>query len=231
MMAKKSLADMVKQEAEKGIHPVPEAADADASAGTSTPSSSRGRVTKAELESQLAEVRSLLEQLQARESDWQTQVAELQGKLKGGAELETQIAELQSDLEESRRRETELQVEIKEFKCELKSASQSDRRLEKEVDGLKAELAEKERAIATLKEQVKASDLKQQLEEAQATALHLSETNTHLLEEIKQLQEENEDLRAESHPHYPKPHLVPRPDHATTQPLNNEDFSQSTWLL
>ncbi|MEX6778774.1 hypothetical protein [Limnospira fusiformis] len=206
MMVKKSLADMVKQEAEKAGSPPPESADTDHQINTSTSprdntSSSRPTPTQAELEAQM--------------------------------ELEAQVAWLESHLQQSQETEQTLKKEISALQLTVKNAQASHRQLATTINKLQQELEEKNKLIAQLKQETEAAAaLKEKLEQAELIALHLSETNTKILQHIEQLKLESSTSKLAQKPtKRSPPHLVPRPEHSLSQPMNNEDFSQSTWLL
>ncbi|MGB3404866.1 MAG: hypothetical protein WBA77_19435 [Microcoleaceae cyanobacterium] len=140
-----------------------------------------------------------------------------------------------SSLSTRRKNPTKADLEkmILELKSTLEEAQDSECTLQEKVMELQATVQDKDELISELKhnlEQIQA--LKQELEEAQHTALQLSQANTHLVEEL----DNSTNIASTTlQPHPPQhtqlPQLVHRPQHALTQPGGDEDFANNTWLL
>lgn len=191
-MVKKSLADIVKQEAKKAGSPTPK-----------------------------------------KEPNREPEIESDKSQLIYQRELEAKVASLESNLQQSRETEQVLKGEISGLQLTVKKAQTSQSQLATQINKLQQQLQQKDKIIARLEQESAAvADLKEKLEQAELTVLHLSETNTKLLQDIERLKLESSASQLGQKPlKRSPPHLVPRPEHSLTQPMNNEDFSQSTWLL
>ncbi|HAN74645.1 MAG TPA: hypothetical protein DCQ51_21915 [Planktothrix sp. UBA8407] len=135
----------------------------------------------------------------------------------------------------------DLEEKIVELKTALETVENQERSLQEKLLQLQAELDDRNQFIDQLKTEIKETDLKGKLQKAQEAALQLSEVNSKLIAELKTLKQENESLKIawESKPQplppkvleKPKAQLSRRPYSSTSQPVSNEDFSNSTWLL
>nr|WP_317268840.1 hypothetical protein [Arthrospira sp. PLM2.Bin9] len=232
MMVKKSLADMVKQEAKKAGSPTPESADTDHSIDTSTSPSDK-TLTPGEVETQVDQLQSTLETSESKEPNREPEIESDQSQLIYQRELEAKVASLESNLQQSQETEQVLKREISALQLTVKNAQTNQSQLATKINKLQQQLQQKDKIIAQLEQESAAvADLKDKLEQAELTALHLSETNTKLLQDIEQIKLESSTSQLGQKPtKRSPPHLVPRPEHSLTQPMNNEDFSQSTWLL
>lgn len=133
---------------------------------------------------------------------------------------------------------TELTSEITELTSALETSRENERCLQEKVLHLQSEAEEKIQLITQLKEELKRTDLTEELDKAQKAAFQLSENNTKLIAELKAVQQENQELKAhqksQTQPQQKNklPQLIRRPDHVQDQPkTSSDDFSQSTWLL
>ncbi|MBD2485414.1 hypothetical protein [Planktothrix sp. FACHB-1365] len=134
-----------------------------------------------------------------------------------------------------------LEEKIIELKTALETAQNQERSLQEKVLQLQAELDDKNQFIDRMKTEIQEADLKGKLQKAQEAALQLSEANSKLIDELKSLKEENESLKQALQPKAqlpqskaivkPKTQIIPRPYSSPSQPVSNEDFSSSTWLL
>ncbi len=155
----------------------------------------------------------------------------------------------------STRRKTLTKADLEALNTELKSALETahehKKTLQEQVLNLQTELVDKDKKINQLQEEFEQTDLKGKFEQATKTVLQLSEKNTQLIQEIETFKQENQALKAKLEElekpaqvkpaqiqrklptqKVGKPHMVPRPEHAQTQPESvSDDFSQSTWLL
>lgn len=138
----------------------------------------------------------------------------------------------------------ELEDKIVELKLALEKVQNQERSLQEKVLQLQAELDQRNQFIDRLKTEIQEADLKGKLQKAQEAALQLSEVNSKLIEELKTLKQENESFKTALKPQVqpsplppkaiekPKAHpLARRPYSSTSQPISNQDFSDSTWLL
>lgn len=126
----------------------------------------------------------------------------------------------------------DLEQMISELKSTLEEAQDNECTLQEKVMELQAVLQDKDELISELKHNLEQIQLLQQeLEEAQNTALQLSEANTQLVEQLDGGKTASTTLQ----PHQPQatqlPQLIQRPQHALTQPGGDEDFANNTWLL
>ncbi|CUR31656.1 MULTISPECIES: hypothetical protein [Planktothrix] len=135
----------------------------------------------------------------------------------------------------------DLLEKIVELKTHLETAQKQEHSLQEKVLKLQAELDDKNQFIDRMKTEIQEADLKGKLQKAQEAALQLSEANSKLIDELKNLKEENESLKnalqLKAQPPQskaivkPKATLIPRPYSSPSQPVSNDDFSSSTWLL
>lgn len=134
-----------------------------------------------------------------------------------------------------------LEEKIIELKTALETTQNQERSLQEKVLELQAELDDKNQFIDRMKTEIQEADLKGKLQKAQEAALQLSEANSKLIDDLKNLKEENESLKQALQPKAqppqpkaivkPKAQIIPRPYSSPSQPVSNEDFSSSTWLL
>lgn len=213
-MAKKSLTELLHEEAEKSAQPqveiLPKSSDdevSDQKVAMNKPASSstkRSNPTKADLEATIKELRQALEEAQQREDT----IVDLQDSLEKAQEKEDVIAELKTSLEEAQKKESNLQ---------------------KEIENLQADLQQQHKYIKQLEEDIQKTDqLKIELEQAKKDALKLAEVNEKLSKKASSSQKK--EVSALKQPRQSAQH------HQITRPVTKEsekpgDFAKKTWLL
>ncbi|NJK36445.1 MAG: hypothetical protein HC825_00855 [Oscillatoriales cyanobacterium RM1_1_9] len=158
---------------------------------------------------------------------------------------------------------------VKELKADLAMALESQQAVQEQLTNLQTQLEEKDQLITNLKEGIATQTAAQEkqhheledklqgrLQNAEAAALKLSQTNTELAQELTTLKQENKNSKSTSQPlsrplvpmaqplvqkpaslaladskRLMKPQIIHRPQHVNTQPGEPEDFAKSAWLL
>ncbi|MGF1491770.1 MAG: hypothetical protein ACFBSC_04815 [Microcoleaceae cyanobacterium] len=207
-------------------------------------STSRRSPTKADLEAMVKELRADLQAAMQTEETLQEQITQLKTEADEKGEASPDSTPDSTAMAEAK---TVLQSQVSELKSELSDKEKRVSSLENQVGYLTTELDTKDRLIADLKkDQASQSNLAEKLREAEKAALKLTQKNADLVEEIELFKQQTSDPQPQVEtetstsqiplqssvvrvPH--QPHLITRPQHATHQPENVEDFSRSTWLL
>lgn len=234
-MAKKRLADLLRQEAQKfsesDVAPPPEATadeNLDPDAETiqeipnpmaTNPHTRRATQTKADLEATIKELRAALEQAHQKETTLQEEITQLQSASQ--ADGEAAIRELKAALEDAHQKEADLHERVTELQTSLHAQKTFVEKLQEQLQ--------------------RTSQMKTELENAKKAALQLAQTNTQLMQELEALRKEKES---------PKVQVDKTPDRGykaldrgykfiersserfTQQPAEAPaDFARNTWLL
>lgn len=249
-MARKRLSDLLQEETHK-VTQIEDAAAIDVKATpvedfapenreqvTSSKTTKRTSVTKADLEATVKELKQTLEQAYQNEASFQDRISDLQSEL---SKQEGLASELEKELKEAKKL-ADLEVTVQELKQQLEQAQQNEKNLEQRVNDLQITIAAKEELTERLK---------LELYQAKQDAVKLAEINSALKEQIngsKQQQQQRRpqqqksaiqpaksNLRPES---YRKSHLVrdtrpiprsPKPSGPSSE--DSSDSSSQMWLL
>lgn len=246
-MARKRLSDLLQEETQK-VTQIEDAAAIDVKATpvedfapenreqvTSSKTTKRTSVTKADLEATVKQLKQTLEQAYQNEASFQDRISDLQSEL---SKQEGLASELEKELKEAKKL-ADLEVTVQELKQQLEQAQHNETNLEQRVHDLQATIAAKEELTERLK---------LELYQAKQDAVKLAEINSALTEQINNskqhkpqqkqksaIQPAKSNLRPDS---YRKSHLVrdtrpiprsPKPSGPSSE--DSSDSSSQMWLL